>query len=307
MSLSYRAPAILFAAVTMSVSLLAGPQGKIDLHRTIYITATTQSGAAVSDLTGADLTVKEGGKERQVLRAEPSRARLKIALAVDELLASDSVIRQAAVRFIQQTHDSGDLALYLIGRRNEKRVDYTSDLGPFIKAINAFPSRPQYPGNLVESLYEVARDQRFLEGRRVIVVLTPEIRQVSSVTADGFLSLLRDIGTTLYAATLVVAERSAGTLQESPVTRLEGGDLTAEAERERVLGDGPKQSGGLRLGSTGIEGFPAALERIARELGRQYTVTYVMPAGSKSDGRLSIATKRRGLTVRGPNRVSELK
>ena len=143
----HRALVIPFAAVTLSVSLLAGPQGKIDFHRTIYVTATTQSGADVSDLTGADLTVKEGGKARQILRAEPSRARLKIALAVDELLAADSVIRQAAVRFVQQTHDSGDLALYLIGRRNEKRVDYTADLGPFIKAINAFPNRPQYPGD----------------------------------------------------------------------------------------------------------------------------------------------------------------
>ena len=91
------------------------------------------------------------------------------------------------------------------------------------------------------------------------------------------------------------------------MTRLEGGDLTAEGERDRVLSDGPKQSGGLRLGSAGIEGFPAALERIAGELRRQYTVTYVIPAGSKSDGRVTIATKRRGLTVRGPSRVSELK
>ncbi len=299
--------AVLCAAATVSASLLASPQTRFDIQRTIYVTATLPSGADIPDLTAADLTVKEGGKERQVLRVAPSSARLKIALAIDELVAGHSVTRDAALRFVQRVRDSGDVALYLIGRRSEKRVDYTSDLAPFIKAINALPAKPQYAGNLVESLFEIAREQRSVEGRRVIVVLTPEIRQSGSVTAEGVLGVLRDSGTTLYAATLILAEASAGILQESPVTRLEGGDLTAEAERDRVLNDGPKQSGGLRLGSTGIEGFPAALERIAGELRRQYTVTYLIPTGSRSDGRVSIATKRRGLTVRGPNRVGELK
>jgi hypothetical protein len=207
------------------------------------------------------------------------------------------------LRFVQQVHQSGDVALYLLGRRNEKRVDYTSDLGPFVSAINAFPSRPQYPGNLVESLYEIVKDQRALEGRRVIVTLAPEIPQVSSVTAAGFLDQIRDSGAVLYAATIVGLTSSSGTLQQAPNTRLEGGDLTSLVEADQVLGDGPKQSGGLRLSSPTVQAFPAALERIAGELLHQHVVTYILSAGSKSDGRLTISTKRKGLTVRGPNRV----
>ena len=52
--------------------------------------------------------------------------------------------------------------------------------------------------------------------------------------------------------------------------------------------------------------FPAALERIAGELLHQHIVTYLIPAASKSDGRLSITPKRKGLTLRGPNRVPEV-
>ena len=303
MPLSLSAPVILFASLAAGVSLLDAPQARSDVRRTVYVTATDQAGRDASDLAPADLTVKEGGKARQIVRVGPSEARLKIALAIDELLSSDGVVRRAALRFIQQLHESGDLALHLVGRRNEKRVDYTSDLGPFISAINAFPARPQYPGNLVESLYEIAKDQRALEGRRVIVTLAPEISQVSSVTANGVLDELRDNGAVLYAVTVVGPATSAGTLQEAPATRLEGGDLTSQVERDRVLGDGPKQSGGLYLPSARVEAFPAALERIAGELLHQHVVTYIIPAGSKSDGRVSIATTRKGLTVRGPNRV----
>lgn len=297
---------ILCAGVTAGASLFAGPQSANDVRRSIYVTAADLSGQPLSDLTAADLTVKEGGKARQILRVAPSEARLKVAVAVDELLSGDGVIRQATLRFVQQLHESGDLALYLVGRRHEKRVDYTSDVGPFISAINGFPTRPQYPGNLVESLYEIAKDQRALEGRRVIVTLAPEIPQVSSVTADGVLDQLRANGAVLFAVTVVTFGGAGGGLQEAPQTRLEGGDLTAQVERDRVLSDGPKQSGGLRLSSTRVEGFPASLDRIARELLHQYVVTYIIPAGSKSDGRLSIAATRKGLTVRGPNLVPAL-
>jgi hypothetical protein len=304
MNTRHRALGILFVGLTAGASLLAGPQARTDVQRTVYVTATDQAGLPVSDLAPADLTLKEGGRERQILRVEPSQARLKIALAVDELVSADGVVRQAALRFVQQLHESGDVALYLVGRRNEKRVDYTSDLGPFISAINAFPTRPQYPGNLVESLYEIARDQRSLEGRRVIVILAPEIPQVSSVTADGVLDQLRDTGAVFYAVT-VVGFANSGTLQQAPGTRLEGGDLTSEVERDRVVGDGPKQSGGLTLSSARVEGFPSALARIAGDLLHQYVVTYVLPAGSRSDGRVNIVPRRKGLTVRGPNRVPE--
>ena len=291
---------MLLAGLAAGATVLG--QTRTTVQRTVYVTATDSRGMYVADLTSADVTVKEGGREREILRVEPSRARLKVCLAIDEGLSPDADLRRAAFRFIEQLHQSGEIALYRVGRGNVKLVDYTSDLGPFLKALNEFPLRAQGDGNLVESLYELAKSQRSLEGRRVIVVLATDIPQRSTVTANGVLDELRNNGSVLYAATLVGPIRPS----EAPTPDMPHLETTEEVERDRVLNDGTRQSGGLRLSSLRIEGFPAALDRIRAELLHQYVVTYVMPEGSKSDGRVSIAARRRGVTVRGPSQVPKL-
>ena len=45
-------------------------------NRTVYVTVTDRQGAPVTDLTPADFVVKEGGKEREVVKAEPATARM---------------------------------------------------------------------------------------------------------------------------------------------------------------------------------------------------------------------------------------
>jgi VWFA-related protein len=302
MNTGHLALGMLLAGLAAGATGLADTQTRTAIERTVYVTATNQSGTHVADLTAADVTVKEGGKDREILRVERSRARLKVCLAIDQGLSPDADLRRAAFRFIEQLHQSGEVALYLIGRGNAKLVDYTSDLGPLLKAINEFPLRAQGAGNLVESLYELAKSQRSLEGRRVIVILTTENAEHSTVTANGVLDELRNNGTALYAATLVGPIRTS----EAPTPDMPHLETTEVVERDRVLNDGTRQSGGLRLSSLRIEGFPAALDRIRGDLLHQYEVTYVMPAGSKSDGRVSIATRRKGVTVRGPNQVPKL-
>jgi VWFA-related protein len=294
--------ALAFAATAAAWSVLAASQTKTAFERTVYFTARDQVGAHVPGLSPADISVRDGGREREIRRVGPSRTRLKLALAIDEGLSPDMIIRQAVQRFVQQLQGSADIAIYLVGVGNAKLVDYTSDQRTLVDAINKFPLRAQGGGNLVESLYELARLQRPVEGRRVIVILATEIPQRTTVTANGVLDQLRDSGAVLYAATLV---GPAGTME----TRTpESGNLETveEIERDRALNDGTKQSGGLRLGSLRREGFQPLLDRISRELLSEYEVTYVIPAGSSSDGRLSITSKRKGITVRGPTRVPRL-
>ena len=106
-------------------------------------------GSRLEALDVADLVVKEGDQTRKVLKVEPSRARLKVAIAVEELLTPDSDLRRAVANFIDQIRESGDLALYTVGRRTEKRVDYSSQIVPFAAAINRFPVRAVEPGVLI--------------------------------------------------------------------------------------------------------------------------------------------------------------
>ncbi len=77
-------------------------------------------------------------------------------------------------------------------------------------------------------------------------------------------------------------------------------------ERDRVLNDGPKRSGGILVQSTQPERYAVALDRIAEELVHQHRVTYMLPPGTKSDGRVSIESRRKGVAVRGPSRLPEV-
>lgn len=296
----------LVAAVSAGAALLAFEQDGQVMQRTVFVTAFDQTGAALADLSAADLTVKVGGREVNVVRVEPSRSRLKVALAVEEALTPDNFVRRALAGFIDGIHEAGDVALYVVGRRPERRVDYTSEIMPFVEAINAFPARGMPGGNLVESVYEIAKEQRQHEGRRVIVTLATETRQSSTMGADGVVEQLSQGRGVFYAVTLTgFEEPSEGSEATSGGRRLSLERQVSGLERERLFTEGTKESGGLHLPVHAPNDFPAALGRIVGDLRNQYVVTYVPPPGHDADERLSVtAAKGRSLIVRGPRRVS---
>ena len=280
---------------------LLGLQGS-PAQRSVFVTATIGNGGPLPVLTAADIIVKEGGQVRPVVRVEPSRAKLQVAVAVEELLAPDNDVRRSVANFIDRIRVSGDLALYVVGRRTERRVDYTADILPFANAINRFPVRAVEQGNVVQAVQEIAKEQRAVEGRRAIVIVAQQSAQVSSVTAETVATELRAIHGVLYAATLAGFDTST-----APSGATSGGrklDLEGQVsglERDRLFNDGTRQSGGLHLSSARTTGLWDALERIAAELQNQYVLSY--EGDSRSDGSVAIESARAGLTVRGPTRI----
>jgi hypothetical protein len=283
--------------------LIAGDQ-ETGAPRTLYVAAFDGAGAPLASLSPADLTIKEGGSEGEIVRVEPLRSRLKVALVVEEALTPDNLVRQALAGFVDGVHEAGEIALYVVGRRHERRVDYTSDIMPFVNAINAFPSRATSDGNLIESIYEIAKEQRPLEGRRVVVAVATEKSQTNTLSADGVFDQLRDGHGVFYAATLAQYDNNSGPSEAtSGGRRLSLENQVSGLERDRLFTVGTRDSGGLHLSVVRLEGFPGALNRIVGDLRNQYVVSYAMPAGQKFDGRVSVRAKRKGLTVRGPSRV----
>jgi hypothetical protein len=297
---------VLNASVRLSAFLLAaaalGAAPQTGSVRTVYVTAAAADGSRLAQLDVADLVVKEGDQARRVLKVEPSRATLKVAIAVEELLTPDNDLRRAVANFIDQLRESGELALYTVGRRTEKRVGYSSETLPFAAAINRFPVRAVEPGDVVQALHEIARDQRSIEGRHAIVAVATQTAQVSTVTADAVLQHLTGGRTVLYAATLTGSETST-----IPFGATSGGrrlDLEGQVsglERDKIFNDGTRQTGGLHVSSQRPAGLWNALERIAAELQRQYVVSY--DSDPRADGIVTIEATRRGVTVRGPMRA----
>jgi hypothetical protein len=289
-------PVFLLAAAALAVAPQTGSV------RSVYVTAAAADGSRLAGLDVADLVVKENDQIRKILKVEPSRARLKVAIAVEELLTPDSDLRRSVANFIDQIRESGDLALYTVGRRIEKRVGYTSEAVPFAAAINRFPVRAVEPGDLVQALHEIARDQRSLEGRHAIVAVATQTAQTSAVTADAVLQQLTGGRTVLYAATLAGSETSTIPLgSTSGGRRLDLEGQVSGLERDKIFNDGTRQSGGLHLSSQRPAGLWSALERIAAELQRQYVVSY--DAEPRSDGTVTIEAARKTISVRGPTRA----
>ena len=266
------------------------------------MTVAAADGSAPPGLSPSDLVVKESGRPRPIVRVEPSRATLQVAIVVEEQLTPDNEVRRSIAHFIDQIRESGQLALYVVGRRSERRVDYTSEIVPFASAINRFPSHSTDKGDIVQALHEIARDQRPREGRRAIVVVAVQGAAVSNVSSDAVLDQLRAGAIVLYAATLWSRETSTTPLGEtSGGRRLDLEGQVSGLERDKVFNDATRQSGGLHLASQRTAGLWSTLERIAGELTHQYVVSY--EGDPQSDGSIAVEPTRRDIVLRAAARV----
>src|SRR3990170_8863174 len=82
-----RSIAAFLGASTLTLTAGATPAAvtaAAEVTRKVYISATDSKGAPITDLTGAEITVKEGGKERPVVSLQPATAPMHIAILVDD-------------------------------------------------------------------------------------------------------------------------------------------------------------------------------------------------------------------------------
>jgi hypothetical protein len=264
-------------------------------NRKVYLTVTTGKGAPVTDLIPSDFVVKEDGKEREVVKVEPATARIRLALAVEERLTPDGSIRLGIFDFVKRVANTAEISLIAIGLSNRTIVDYTTDPGMLVGAINKFALNASRESNMSEGILEIA--DAFVKNRaeRPAIVVVAIAGGLGSTEARTVLNKLGESGATMHAATLTV-----GGVSESPV-----GALGDETSRDQVLGDGPKQSGGRHIDVNATAGIPRALQQIADDLLAQYAITYVLPDGVKPSKRLSVSTKRRGVSLRAPSMIPD--
>ena len=267
--------------------------------RTVYVTALDQNGAAITDLTAADLAVKEGGKPRAVTGAEPATARLHVALIIDD--NGSGLFRASVAQFLNRLLDYGDFALSAIAGQVQKLVGYTHDVAALRTAIGRLGPQAATPdgGQLLQAISDSARELRQREAARpVIVALTVGGDEQSPLTADLVLDQLRDSRAIMYVVSVAQSTIRSQTRPARPADLLD-----APLNLGQVLGDGPKQSGGRHDEIVAAPGLLQGLQRIADELVHQYVVTYQVPEGVKLDERFSISTTRKGVTLRAPSRI----
>ena len=282
-------------ATVLAASMLAPPAVIEAAERTVYVTVVDGNGAAVTDLTAADLVVKEGGKEREIVKAGPASAKMRLTIAVEERLMADTAVRQAMFAFMKRVIDKAEIRLVTIGLRNNTAADYTSALDVLVAGINKLTLNPRPESQVAEGVNEVASELIAARPERSALVVLAFSGGQAGVDPRSVLEKVRQSGVTMSAVTL-----AGGTTDSSSAA-----SLAEHSGREQVLGDGPKQSGGRRLEVPSTGAFPQALQQIANDLLAQYAITYTLPEGVKPDKRFSISSKRRGVTLRAPTAIPD--
>jgi hypothetical protein len=261
--------------------VLAGPRA--DVLRTFYFSAVDGNGAHVTDLTAADLTVKEGGKERAISSVRPAIEPMQISLLVDD--AGTGAFQPSVARFLQATVDRAQFSIRVLSPQPIMVAMLTNDVVALRAAIGRMGPRGKIQPDgdqIVAGVTDAARELRQLRAARPsIVVLSASGETVSSDIADEALNALKASGASLSVLYITGVELG------------------------KVLGDGPKQSGGMMQRANGTAAVPAALAKIADNLMHQYVLTYTIPDGVKPNERVSLSTSRKGVTLFAPSRLAD--
>jgi VWFA-related protein len=279
-----------------SVTPPVGATAEASATRTVYVTVTDNNGQPVPDLTAADFVVKEGGKEREVLKAERATTRMRLALMVEERLLGDGGVRQGIFDFAKRLQPHADTALITIGLRNNTVVDYTNDLNAIVAGLNSLSLNPPPQTNVAEGILDITKIiEKEKPERQAIVVVAISGGQSGGASANEVLNQLRVSGALMHSVTIASGAGAADPL----------GALADQSNREQVLGDGPKQSGGRRIEVTATVGIAKGLQQIAGELTAQYRIDYALPDGVKPDRRFNINLKGRRATLRAPSLIPD--
>jgi VWFA-related protein len=271
------------------------------LTRTVYVTALDAKGALITDLTAADFAVKEGGKDREIVKAEMANAPLQIAIIVDD--NGTGLFRYGLAQFLQKLLGHGEFAISTVVGQTMKIQDYTTSTEALSVALQKLSPRPSTPdgGQLIEGISESAKELLKRKAvRPVIVALTVGGEEHSPQSAHDVLNTLKDSGASLHVISV-----AGGTLRSTVQPTNPGDALDGALNLGEVLGDGPKQSGGRRDEIVATAGLVQGLQRLADELLQQYAVSYVLPDGVKPNERVSISVKRKGVVLRAPSRIPD--
>jgi len=180
-------------------------------------------------------------------------------------------------------------------------VEFTPSVEAMLMGIAKLNARPGTPdgGQLLEGISEAALELQKAEARRpVIIALTVGGQEHSTVRSDLVLDQLRKSGAVLHVFS--VANSALRVTADPTAAR----DLLQEnMHLQRVLGDGPKQTGGRHQQIVASAGALQPLQDLAAELTSQYRITYTLPAGAKRSDRLTVSVRRRDLVVRAPERL----
>lgn len=264
------------------------------IERSMYVSAVDQTGAPVPNLGPSDFIIREDNVSREVLRVVPATDPMQIAILVDNSSAAAPQlphIRRALPAFVDtltRPTASGrrnEVAIITLGGRPTVLADYSIDPAPVTKAIGRLWEESDSGQYLLDGIIEVSQGFKKRESARpVIVAITSEGAELSNRRPDQVLEPLRDSGAALHVISIGF-----------PATGI-GDDVR---DRNRVVDEGPRVSGGAHAQMLVASALPVKLEQLANVLTNAYRVVYAHPDSLIPPERVTVTARRTDLTALG--------
>jgi VWFA-related protein len=294
------------AAVVVGSRSIGMMAGAIQPNATVHVSVIDKTGSGVADLQAAEFEVKVGGKKQEVVTARRAVVPLRIAIIVSD--AGTGGFQQGLANFMQKLLGHAEFALISVIVQPETVVDYTGEAGVLSAGLRRLGPRGRQRGaQLMEAIQEALKGVRREGARPVFLVVRVGAEAPTTVPGDDVREQLRKSGAILYVVSTVGAQRAAPSQARAGISA-EQAQLRADEDADgalnlaQVLGDGATDSGGRHEQVISTTLVPA-LEQVAAELLNQYEITYVRPQGGKPNDKISVTSKRNGVTVRAPARL----
>ncbi len=267
-------------------------------NESMFVSVLDSSGAPVAGLTTTDFIVEEDGTEREVLGVQPAVAPMQIAVLVDtsgSVTDATGDLRRGLEALVDRLSDGNELALLTFGGTPRILVESTARPDRFRDGIGQVFPASNSAAYLLDALVETARGfERRESARPVIIAITGEGPDYSNRDSAQVLDALKDSRAAAHMIVLRGAQNPA--FNTDPT---EFGVSDGDRERDLVLDQGPRTSGGQRHDLLLSARLHETLDELAAVLINQYEVVYSRPASLIPPEAITVRMRRDDLSARG--------
>jgi hypothetical protein len=263
--------------------------------QTIYIGVTDKNGQPPATLTMDQLTVREDGIAREILKVEPATAPMQIAVLIDTSTVSQGSIpdlRDAVRAFseaIWAKSPESQIALYAFGERPSLEADYTTSAIALNRGVDRLFAGTGSGAYFIEAVTEAAAAMAKRKPARGVIVAFvdengPEFSNRRHTHAFEAVAAAR-------ASLWTISRQRSGAT--APMT-------SEDRERATVVGDVTTRSGGRGTTVFAPSALNIRFAEIASQLLAQFAVTYGRPESLIPPERLEVQLRLDGYRLTAP-------
>jgi VWFA-related protein len=293
------------------LALVAGVGAQELSDRHVFVTVLDKDGLPIEGLTTEHFAIMESGRERKVLKAEPLQVPMHVAVLVDTSATGgpNETFKSAILEFVERLAALNTVAVYSTGDRAAVVVPYTRDAARLRAGIDGMFNVVHQRSAVVDGIDRALQDLTGLEvPRPVIVSISAETAEASGKSAGSVIKRMIAQSTAFHSVSIANATGTGGASRAAAMTpagvaassaTLNSMIAAGEGDRERnqLLEQGTKTTGGGRQRITSAMALKSALHRIGNELANSYRVTFARP-GSDRVKDLQVGIMLDGVTVR---------